>query len=638
MSVQFGQWNFEGLQPTQHYLTRVAALLNRYGLNANGSYSSGGVVVLYRAFHTTKESRRETQPHISRGGAVIAWDGRLDNRSELIDSLRIGLAIHSTDVEIVSAAYETWGANCFGKLIGDWALSIHSPTDKSLLLAKDPIGSRHLYYAVDKNRITWCTVLDPLILCADKTFALCEEYLAGWLSAYPAVHLSPYSGIYAVPPSSYVLLKSGTPTLRRYWDFDPGKKIRYRSDAEYEEHFRSIFAKSVQCRLRSDSPVLAELSGGRDSSSIVCMADILLGRGAVEAPRLDTVSYYDDSEPNWNERPYFAKVEEKRRRQGWHIDASLECSGKTSEFGPDYDCTLVPTPGFRRHISSRLRICLESQGNRVLLSGVGGDEVMGGAPTPIPELQDLLASAQIGMLAHQLKAWALQQRKPWFHLFLESALGFFPSTVVRGPQRMRPAPWLRPRFVNRHQAALAGYPRRVKLFGPLPSFQDNISTLRGLQRQLASVPLPFDVPYDKSYPYLDRNLLEFMFAIPREQSVRPTQRRSLMRRAFAGIVPDEILNRKRKASVTRSPLVRLARDWANLVAITPNMISDSIGIVNMGSLVRGLEEVRQGKEPSSLSLRRAIHIEAWLRTIVSRGIVNFEAAQGTEFIRVSMQR
>ena len=78
--------------------------------------------------------------------------------------------------------------------------------------------------------------------------------------------------------------------------------------------------EAVRRRLRSDSPILAELSGGMDSSSIVCMADTIIARGNAETPRLDTLSYYDDSEPNWNERPYFTKVEEKRGRTGCHID------------------------------------------------------------------------------------------------------------------------------------------------------------------------------------------------------------------------------------------------------------------------------------------------------------------------------
>src|SRR6202040_1086421 len=104
------------------------------------------------------------------------------------------------------------------------------------------------------------TIPDPLVLLAAKSFALEEEYIAGWLSFFPATHLTPYVGIHSVPPSCFVRLESGRQVCSRYWDFDSSRRIRYRSDGEYEEHFRSVFAKAVQRRLRSDTPVLAELS------------------------------------------------------------------------------------------------------------------------------------------------------------------------------------------------------------------------------------------------------------------------------------------------------------------------------------------------------------------------------------------
>src|ERR1035437_525960 len=292
MSVQFGRWNFEGQPPAPDYIEKVSATLASYGPDGNESYSKGGVRILYRAFHTTKESRREKQPHIS-SGAVITWDVRLDNRPELISELSDSLTNGSTDVAIVAMAFEKWGANCFAKLIGDWALSIWNPGNRSLILAKDPIGTRHLYYSLDNNQVTWSTILDPLVLFAGKTFEICEEYIAGWFAipVFPAAHLTPYVGIHAVPPSSSVLLRPGKHIVSKYWDFDPGRRIRYRTDGEYEYHFRSALATAVQRRLRSDRPVLAELSGGMDSSSIVCMADIVIARGAAECPRLDTVSW-----------------------------------------------------------------------------------------------------------------------------------------------------------------------------------------------------------------------------------------------------------------------------------------------------------------------------------------------------------
>src|SRR6266850_4837422 len=110
MSVQFGRWNFEGQPSNPDYIEKVGAALAPYGPDSNETYSKGGVEILYRAFHTTKESRRETQPHITSSSAVITWDGHLENRAEVIGQLRDCLTISSTDVAIVAAAYEKWGA------------------------------------------------------------------------------------------------------------------------------------------------------------------------------------------------------------------------------------------------------------------------------------------------------------------------------------------------------------------------------------------------------------------------------------------------------------------------------------------------------------------------------------------------
>jgi asparagine synthase (glutamine-hydrolysing) len=626
MSVQFGIWNFEGQPPAADYVEKVRGTLVPYGPDSNESYSKAGVQILYRAFHTTKESHREIQPHICSSGAVLTWDGHLDNRAELISELQNTLVCDSTDVAIAAAAYERWGFHSFAKLLGDWALSIWNPADHSLILAKDIIGTRHLYYSFDDNRVTWSTILDPLVRFAGKTFSLNEEYIAGWFSMFPAVHLTPCIGIHSVPPSSFVLLRPGKREVSRYWDFDPRKTIRYRSDTEYEAHFRTVFTSAVQRKLRSDRPVLAELSGGRDSSSIVCMADTIIARGAADAPRLDTISYYDDSEPNWNERPYFTKVEEKRGRTGWHVNVGAQDSDNVAAPEPLHKSAtgrFVPTPGYDGRPSPQVQACLNSQGNRVVLSGIGGDETMGGVPTPVPELENLLARARFGSLAHQLKVWALEKKKPWFHLFWEAARGFFPPGLVGVPKYMRPAPWLQPSFVKRHWTALTGYPSRTKLFDALPSFQENVSTLEALRRQLARTALPFEPPFEKRYPYLDRDLLEFMLAIPREQLVRPTQRRSLMRRALVGIVPEEILNRKSKAFVARKPMLAIANDWPHFGEVSQDMVSGVLGVVDPKRISEVLQKVRLGEGTPIITLRRTLCVEEWLKDVLALGITTW---------------
>jgi asparagine synthase (glutamine-hydrolysing) len=620
MSVQFGRWNLDGRPADPDYLRQVNRMLAPYGGGQGTPYTLGSVSMLFCAFATTKEARSETQPQVAPHGTIFMWDGRLDNRADLLGRLGEGLSNQSTDAAIVASAYTKWGNHCLPNLIGDWALSVWNPNEMSLTLAKDPVGTRPLYYSVEANQVTWSTILDPLVLLAGRSFVLDKEYVAGWFCLFPAAHLSPYVGIHSVPPSSLVVVRAGTSTVKKYWEFDPQKRIRYRTDGEYEEHFRAVFAESVRRRLRSDTPVLAELSGGMDSSSIVCMADTLIGAGTADVPRLDTLSYYDDSEPNWNERPYFSRVEQHRGRAGCHINVGAEdCFGSD----PQKDrFTATPVSTNRASsASAQFASCLNSQGNRVVLSGIGGDEVLGGVPSPVPELADLLARGRFLALAKRLTLWSLSKRRPWLHLLFEAARGFLPLGLVKLPQHRRPVSWLDSTFIAEHPVALTAYEERLSFFGPLPSFQDNLSTLDTLRRQLGCFVPSAEPVYETRLPYLDRDLLEFLFAIPRDQIVRPGQRRSLMRRALGGIVPAELLARKRKAYVVRGPMTAVSKEWPNLVELCQNMISGSLGIIEPERFLEALVKARQGHEVPLAPLLRSITIENWLKNLSRNGIL-----------------
>lgn len=615
MSVQFGKCNFDGKPVDPKDLDQVRPVLAPYGPDGEGYICKDNFGILYRAFHTTKESHRETQPHISISGSVITWDGRLDNREDLIERLAGELSLDSTDLEIVAAAHERWETDAFAELIGDWALSVWNPKDRSLVLVKDFVGTRHLYYTVEEDRVTWCTILDPLVLFADHAFKLAEEYIAGWLSFFPAPHLTPYVGIYSVPPSSFVHLAKGIQRVSKYWDFDPALKIRHGSDAEYEEHFRCVFAESVRRRLRSDTTILAHLSGGIDSSSIVCVADDVIARGAAEAPCLETVSYYDSSEPNWDESPYFAAVERKRGREGWHIQVRTD---EALLFTPENDCFAFTPGGLSSNANLQFLEHIVSRGYRVVLSGIGGDEVTGGVPTPTPELADLLATGQFRALARQLHRWALQKRRPWFLLLAETVREFLPRKFLKPHKYQQPAPWLRPEFISRNHGPLGGYDRRLKVLGSPPSFQENLKALDALRRQLGCSSSPVAV-YEERYPYLDRDLLEFLYAVPREQLVRPGQRRSLLRRALEHLVPAAILGRRRKAFVSRGPLLALGSipTDANLMG----SCGEALGFIDSKKLADVLRQARSGTEIALVTVIRTLLLELWMKRAFEREIL-----------------
>lgn len=620
MSIQFGKCNFDGRPIAPEELGQVRPLLVAYGPDEEGSICRGNFAALYRAFHTTKESRYEHQPFTLPSGEVLIWDGRLDNREELQNAVSTALSENCTDLEIVAVAYEKWKTEAFAKLIGDWAISIWNPKNWSLILAKDFAGIRHLYYSFEKDQATWCTLLDPLVLHASRSFQLDEEYIAGWLGLFPAASLTPYIGIDSVPPSCFVELKPGERRVIRYWDFDPAQQVCYRTDREYEEHFRIAFAESVRRRLRSDSPIAAELSGGMDSSSIVCMADHVLENHPPK--KMDTVSYYDDLDPNWNERPYVEAVERKRGRIGLHVDVG----SKDSVSFKLQDSGFIATPACalgRDEAGIQTARFLKARGIRVLLSGIGGDEVTGGVPTPTPELADLLVTMQYLQLARQLKAWALWQRRPWHFLLWEAVREFFP--VEKFLTNMRPAPWISSEFAKQHRLALGGYPQRLRLLGGfLPSLQENLHALDVLKRQIAIGSQSPLAVCETRYPFLDRNLLEFLYAVPREQLVRPGQRRSLMRRALQGIVPDEILTRRRKAYVSRQPATVLRERSSELVMIVRSPASSQIKWVDADALVKGMKAVEAGDFGTYLPLIRTVLFEAWFEVATASSWIHID--------------
>jgi asparagine synthase (glutamine-hydrolysing) len=616
MSIQFGKYNFDGRPVAPNELDGVRPLLAPYGPDGEGSLCKNNLGILYRALHTTKESRNEVQPRALPSGVVITWDGRLDNREELAAELAIGASGEASDLEIVAAAYDAWGTGSFGRLIGDWALSIVDPSQCSLILARDFVGTRPLFYSVEKDHICWSSLLEPLVLHIGRSFELEEEYIAGWLAFFPEARLTPYRGVHAVPPGSFVRLAKEKKQISKYWDFNPAKQVRYHSDQEYEEHFRAVLSQAVRRRLRSTSPVIAELSGGMDSSSIVCMADDAIRGGFAEVPGLDTVSYYNDSEPNWNERLYFTKVEERRGRAGLHIDVSSQ--PVLPEWSGCNNFAATPVSVGRRGEAERLwKSSLTSGGYRVVLSGIGGDEVTGGVPTPIPELADALARARFRTLSSLLRSWCLATRRPWIHVLSETALRFCSFGNAAG-SKYAPS-WLRADFRERHGDALAGYPARLKLFSAPPSFQENMATLETLRREMSCTVQACDPPYEKRYPFLDRDLLEYVYAIPCSQLLRPGQRRSLMRRALAGIVPEEVLNRKRKGFVSRSLTMAFASQADALIGKSRRMLVSERGVVDAGAFSAMLQQLRQGKEVPLVGLIRLCELEQWLQRLQLAG-------------------
>ena len=625
MSVQAGNWNFDGRPPDRESLFKISQAVAEYGPDGETTYFDASVGMLYRPFHTTPESRRERQPHVSASRTVVTWDGRLDNRDEVVAQLH-GLGKKcKTDLAIVAAAFDRWGVDCFAKLVGDWAVAVWNPFSRKLILARDYAGIRHLFYYPKPTGVDWCTHLEPLALCGDR-FTLCDEYFAGYLALRPDAHRTPYTEIHAVPPGGFVSIANGAVSVHSYWTFHPQVMIRYKTDPEYEEHFRHLLRQAVRQRMHTDSPILADLSGGLDSSAIVCMADDILAHEGANTPVVDTFTALVRDEPSEEDSKYFTAVEEKRGRAGHRVD--LCDLGDESPF--EYS-RFVATPGLsaRPELNAAKAAIIKRGNYRVLLSGTGGDEMLGQALDPRVQLADLLRRFRLVALAQQLCAWSLLLRRPWIHLFFDALVLQLPTWIrIRKSDLAEVDSWVNGKFARAQRLSSRQLDGARGSLLWRPSARDWFQTVLTLTQQMAAARPSTE---ETRYPYLDQRLVEFLVSIPTEQLLRPGQRRSLMRRALADMLPAAILERRTKSSGTRYLSAALAMHWDQLEGIVQSPVISQCGFVNQERFYAALLAAKNGQlSPHFVRLFKGLSWELWLRKALAERVVSIGVGAQTD--------
>jgi asparagine synthase (glutamine-hydrolysing) len=632
MSQQAGILHFDRRPISDGQFFAFERAVSLHGPDRRGEYREDGLAILYRAFDVTWEDAVERQPVHTIHGDIVTWDGRLDNRGELLALLGRSPAETSTDAEIVAAVLAASGAKAFPRLIGDWALAWWNPRSRCVVLARDYAGLRKLYYLRSGKKFYWCTGLAALVLHSGQRFSLCDEYFAGYLASQPEAHLTPYAEIIQVPPGSYVEVTAERLRTHRYWSFDRLSGIRYRSDAEYEEHFRELFRESVKRRLRTSYPVLAELSGGLDSSSIVCLADDILKRDG-SSGRMETVSYYSFGDTDSDERKYFEAVEEFIGRTGTHLEEHIPESGLGLH--PMRDCCFAPLPGYFDCVVDAEHYFLNRMPQkswRVRLSGIGGDELLGGVQDPVPDLAVALWQGRLRSFAEQIYAWALQRKTTIWSLLGKSVVHLMPiwmrEHLDMGP--VSGSEWIARDFARHHRVARRRLrpSATVREWFPGPPSPD--SWYFSLTSFIAGYLPRFTFAEQTVLPYYDRDLVRFLLAIPGEQLLRPGQRRSLMRRALKGMVPDTVLFRKTKALGQRIPALEMKGAAEELLASLVN--TPVAKYISLPDVRTALDGISRGKEIPTIFLERLLGAAYLCRALEGRHLLNTPSA-GSDCLR-----
>jgi asparagine synthase (glutamine-hydrolysing) len=426
--------------------------------------------------------------------------------------------------------------------------------------------------------------------------------------------VTPYVGIGAVPTAHCVCVSADRVETRRFWNLEPAV-VRYRDPRLYEERLRALWTEAVGTRLRAEGTVWAELSGGLDSSSVVCMADLLIKDRRVDAAAIQPISHVPVGSPEGDERRFIAAVEDRIDTKS-HI---LFVEG-SQDFDEDSDWT---TPWAARGVGLALIRRVREHGGRLVLSGRVGDAVMGCSVDNSVAVFDDLGDGRLVKAAAGIRQWSRATRKPFveigWRLVRQRLSAAFPpiGVIALNETQQRGADLLTSRLRSLIEETPAdGIAAAAARFRP--SQRLLARTLLGYSHEARlSVPAPpLDMTY--TYPFVHRPLVEFVLAIPGEELSAPGQMRSLMRRSLPGLLPARIVNRISKgyyppgAMRALRPLAQAARPVDRLEVVQR-------GWLDAARLDAAIRDVIDGGAVSGADVRSALWLERWLTSRQRRG-------------------
>ena len=554
MSGIVGVFNLDGGAVDRRNLYQMSEAIAHRGRDGSGIWVNGSVGLGHRMFQTTPESMKETQPLANETGSVcLTLDGRIDNRNDLkSDLLARGFRLRSqADAEFVLRAYECWGEDCAAKLIGDFAFAIWDERHRRLFCARDFIGIKPFYYFSDGRSFLFSSEPQALFEFAEVP-TLINEAMVG---EYLAVNIASrdetlFAQIKRLPPAHSLTVESGKLSLRRYWDIDPAKQIRYRRDEDYGEHFLQLFREAVKCRLRVHGGIAADLSGGLDSSSIVSVAQSLIQAGEVAANGFEAFSRVFPGE-DYDESEFVQAVVEKWKVASTLVPPSRMPTGRFAEHAQRYrDFPGYPNGGIVDPISDLAR----QKGCRVNLSGVGGDDVFTVSQQHfsvalrqgrfLKAWQDLRLAVE-GQVVSSIPPARLYLRAAYRRLFANRRAAIDSPTGEALPE------WINPAFA-----------RRIELADRLRQKSSALQFADADQESLYGVVFDSWILHnievderaatfyglEQRQPFRDRRIVEFCSAIPAEQRERNCWTRVALRTAMRGLLPESVRRRRTKAS------------------------------------------------------------------------------------------
>lgn len=562
----------------------------------------------------------EQEPIRSEIGARVVLDGTVDNRWELARHLGVTPS-HERDVtseQVVVAAYERWGENAPSRLIGEFAFVLWDPRQQRLFAARDALGVRELFFIPpssgrgDMRLASQLQMLHGSFQVSD----LDEEYVADFL--VNQVHTGSrtiFRQARRLPAGHWLSLREDELEVRKYWEPTEQAPYEFTDEIEAAEHFREVFQEAVDRCLRTGGRTWAELSGGLDSSSIVCMAQKVFRETADRGQGFGTVSLVWDDTPQSDERPWMQSVVEKYGLTNDQIvcdDLFFDGAYEASRYRSDPHFGLFCHPMFWEEGKH-----LESRGVTTLLSGARAEAVVLSESVPPVHLADHLRTGRIGMFFRELSRWQVSTQKPLVNLAY--SFGLRPllrrDLFLRSDEDRDPIdPWLRQDFVRRY-----GLRERARRSPTSRSFRSRAQGLQAdhlLRSEQMITRGSLEWGCEIRHPFLYRPLVELALRIPWEHKIEPGVAKALLRRALGDLLPQRVRERRGTRGPGPSAYKAYARRWPRIEPVVRSSLLASLGFVDQDEFYRAAEMIRFGASSKFGAFTTCLGLEYWLRTAV----------------------
>lgn len=581
------------------FLKEMGSILAHRGPDYEGLFLDKYIGLCHRRLSILDLTSKGHQPMKYLERYVIVFNGEIYNYLELKDELqkRGYNFTTNTDTEVILAAYDFWGVDCLSRFNGMWAFSLWDKKKKQLFCARDRFGIKPFYYNINNERFLFASEIKAL-LCDKKIERVANEPIVfDYLTQGLVEHTNEtfFKNVYKLPAGHYMLIKKNIEIeIKRFYDLKFNEETKARVNINDKKTCKTTFENSVKLRLRADVPVGSCLSGGLDSSSIVCCIDEILNK-MPEKKEQHTFSFCTDDK-RIDERKYMNVVTQHTDTISHQVFSSENDLKNELEDLIYYQDEPFSSTGM--YASYCVYKDAKKNGITVLLDGQGADEILCGyRKSRIYYINKLLKEKRFVTAIIELFGSISQVKST---MFLQNDILKIRKIFSKNKVEIKNN-YLNKRFEEKENGF--DYSRKT-------NFQYNdvfVASLPALLRYADRNSMAFSI--ESRLPFLDYHFVEFCANLPIGKKIYHGWSKYIMRKALS--MPEAIKKRKDKIGFATPEDTWLKNEKEYFKGIFLEKEVRSSAFIDVDKLINNWDEILVNKNGAGLF--RFICLELWMR-------------------------